>query len=147
MKRVSMTLVVLAALAACGKKDKSAGGAAGAGKAAAADCDKLGARTAEQSMQNTPPGASELQRAKLQAVSDEAGRAIAIRCKDDGWTAAAVACGLSAKNPGVECDATLTPEQKQKMVTEVQAIFAKAMAADDSAPPPPTPVPTPPPAP
>lgn len=126
--------MVLAALAACGKKDdKKQGGEADKPKAATAsddDCDKLGAKTSTQSMENTPPGVTDDQRAKLKALSDEAGKAVAKRCKDDDWTAEAVVCGLRSSNPQVECDGKLTAEQKQKMTADVQAVFSRAIAAD-----------------
>lgn len=144
MKRVLVSFVLIAALAACGKKDDKKGAGGGSApspgaKASADDCDKLGAKTSVQSMENTPPGATDDQRAKLKALSDEAGKAIAKHCKDDGWTSEAVVCGLRSKNPQVECDDKLTADQKQKMTTEVQAIFAKAMTA---APPPTPPAPS-----
>jgi hypothetical protein len=143
MKRVLVSFAVIAALAACGKKDDKKGdkkGAPSAGaKATDEDCEKIGVKSAAQSMENTPPGSTDEQRAKLKALSDEAGKAITARCKADGWTAEAVVCGLRAQNPAVECDGKLTPEQVQKMRADVMAIFAKA-----TPPPPPgaPPVPT-----
>lgn len=144
MKRLTIFVGLCVALG-CGKKtDQGAGSAsasaapaAASGRAsatpghaaaapAAADCDKLGARTAEMSMGETPAGTPPDRVAKLQAISDEAGRAIATLCKTDGWSAAAVACGLAAKDPARECDDKLTDVQKKKMQVAVMAIFSKA---------------------
>jgi hypothetical protein len=91
-----------------------------------ADCDKLGARTVEISMANTPEGTLPDQVAKLRAVSEEAGHAIASLCKTDGWSAEAVACGLAAKDPSRECNDKLTDVQQKKMQAAVMAIFSKA---------------------
>lgn len=144
VKLMSLMVVVALAGAGCGKKDGAGGGSGGGGTGApsAADCDTLGAKTAVESMAMTPPGTSDDQRRVLQAISDEAGRAIATRCKADGWSADAVACGLTAKNPGAECSAKLTAEQKQKMTTDVQAVFAKGaklLGVPGGPPPPPAP--------
>ncbi len=102
----------------------------------AADCDRLGQRSVAQSMEKTPPGTSEARRRALQAMSEEAGRAIAGRCKADGWSRSAVQCGLDSKNPDSDCAGRLTPEQTRKMTEEVQAIFARGLAAMPAEPPP-----------
>jgi len=36
-------------------------------------------------------------------------------CKDDQWSAEAIHCGLTAKDPDAGCDRLLTAEQQQKM--------------------------------
>ena len=145
MKRL-MILVAVVGLVGCSKKKEDAGtqvasGAASgtaSGSAAAtggtaasaapteADCDTLGAKTAGMSMAETPAGTPPDRVAKLKEISDEAGRAIATLCKNDGWSAEAVACGLAAKDPGRECNDKLTDTQKTKMQAQVMAIFAKA---------------------
>jgi hypothetical protein len=90
------------------------------------DCDKLGARTVEISMAETPAGTPPDRVAKLKAISEEAGHAIASLCKTDGWSAEAVACGLAAKDPSRECNDKLTDVQQKKMQAAVMAIFSKA---------------------
>jgi hypothetical protein len=146
--RISCAATLALAGAACKKDPESApaGAASGSASGTAApekptpptaaaamakapspdDCDALGAKTATLSMGETPPDTRPDRVAKLQEISDEAGRAIATLCKTDGWSAEAVACGLAAKDPGRECDDKLTDVQKQKMRVAVMAIFAKA---------------------
>jgi hypothetical protein len=139
-----LTILAAAALLAAGcggkKRDKDP-----AGKAATTDasCEKLGQRTVARSMEETPPGMPPDQVKVLRELSEEAGVAIAKRCKEDGWSPEAIACGVTAKNAQVECDAKLTAAQKEKMIAEVQAIFSKGM--DRLMPPTPTPPAPPPP--
>lgn len=141
MKRLLILAAVLG-LVACGKKEEaaSASGSAsgnapppavavekgGKGTPTEADCDKLGARTVEMSMAETPAGTPPDRVAKLKEISEEAGRAIATLCKTDGWSADAVACGLAAKDPSRECHDKLTETQRTKMQTQVMVIFSKA---------------------
>ncbi len=132
MKRIvnlgSLAMVVALAMTGCGKKHDTGGTVEAAAPPTAADCNRLGDKTVAQAMEMTPPGTPVDKRRVLQAMSEEAGRAIATRCRDDGWSGAAVACGLAAKNPGIECSDKLTAAQKQKMTTEIQAIFARGAA-------------------
>lgn len=141
MKRLVILVAVLA-LATCGKKEEAApaGGSAagsapppgvavakgGKGTPTEGDCDRLGARTVEMSMAETPPGTPPDRVAKLKEISEEAGRAIATLCKTDGWSGDAVSCGLAAKDPSRECHDKLTETQRTKMQAQVMAIFAKA---------------------
>ncbi len=141
MTRSTWVLAAMLAITGCSKK-KDEGVGAGTGTASGSasggavakggpempisgDCDRLGKKTSELSMQNTPPDTTTEMRAKLQAISDEAGLAIAELCKVDKWTADAVACGLAATDPAKECDAKLTADQKAHMQEKVMAIFAK----------------------
>ncbi|HUQ01425.1 MAG TPA: hypothetical protein VM261_02970 [Kofleriaceae bacterium] len=150
MVAVACAATLVLASAACKKEPQTgatpSSGASGAGSASAApekptpptaaaamanapspdDCDALGAKTAMLSMGETPPDTKPGRAARLQEISDEAGRAIATLCKTDGWTSEAVACGLAAKDPARECDDKLTDVQKNKMRVAVMAIFSKA---------------------
>jgi hypothetical protein len=136
MQKLLVIACCVLALVACKgdkKSDAPAGGTTaalpkgGKGMPTAADCDSLGKKTSKQSMEMTPPGTSDADRAKLQVMSDEAGAAIAELCKTDSWSGEAVACGLSAKNPAVECKGKLTDAQVAAMEARVQAIFTKGM--------------------
>jgi hypothetical protein len=139
MKVTLVIACIVAGLAGC-KDDKPKAGdvptgavpTGGKGMPTAADCDNLGKKTSKQSMEQTPAGTSDADRAKLQALSDEAGAAIAELCKTDGWTGEAVACGLAAKDPSSECEGKLTDAQIAKMRQRVQAIFSKAMQGSGS---------------
>jgi hypothetical protein len=137
--RSTVTLAIVASLtagaAACGKKDNADGAGAAT---SASDCDKLGERTVAQSMGDTPPGMGPAQVKALHGLAEEAGKAIATHCKEDGWSAKAIQCGLTSKQPQVECDALITPDQKQKMTRAVQQVFEKGSAALMEAMTPPT---------
>lgn len=99
----------------------------GPGGADPADCDRLASKLSAMSMALTPAGTPDDRRARLQQLSDEAGAAIGRLCKTDGWTQAAVTCGLAAKNPSLDCDDQLTAAQKNRMQAEVQAIFSRGL--------------------
>lgn len=136
-----LALFVAVAAGGCGKKkdEAPAGGGAASGSSAEPvkpkrkmglqtdqDCDRLGKKSSADSMAMTPPGTPDDQKAKLQALSDEAGNAIAALCKSDSWSGEAIACGLSAKDPATECKGLLTDAQLIKMEETVKAIFEKA---------------------
>jgi hypothetical protein len=60
-------------------------------------------------------------------MNNEVGRAITIRCMDDGWSNEVIACGKTARDPQLECFSKLTATQAQKVRDQIQQFAESAL--------------------
>ena len=118
-------LVLVAALAACGKSDAPAGGA---GAEPAARC----AEAATKAVAALPggSGAGEIQ-AKLQGI-------ITARCQQDKWSAATIECYATTVKSMADmkrCRETLPPDQQQALMGEIRQAMMSQPGAGGAMPP------------
>ena len=143
MKRIAMIAVVAAGLVACGKGDDKGSGGKGGSGAPGTDtpsprretvedieaCEEVGSRTTINANQQIPDDAAADLREQLQRMNNEVGRAITIRCMDDGWSDEVVACGQTARDPQLECFDKLTATQAQKVRDQIQSFVEGVLQA------------------
>lgn len=93
-------------------------------KAATPDCDGAGKAIEVAAADTAANGKDELARETARRVGPAAGANVVLRCKQDGWSAAATDCVKNAKGGAKfsDCESKLTKEQAEKLKTGVPAL-------------------------
>ena len=115
-------MVAVALLSACKKSDKP-------------DCDGAGKAIEASAAEIAANGKDELARETARRVGPAAGANVVLRCKQDGWSAAATDCIKGTKGSArfSECESKMTKDQADKLKASVPMMEGTMPAGSNAA--------------